>query len=76
MAKMITKLELLEYNVMGSFTRFVNDVGVSRVNPDEAYFEALYNEEVIFLAKQRGGFHPNYPRPGRNQGWIRKPDDG
>lgn len=31
MAKMITKLELLEYNVMGSFTRFVNGVGVGLI---------------------------------------------
>ncbi|WMV30592.1 hypothetical protein MTR67_023977, partial [Solanum verrucosum] len=54
--------------------RAVNFVGISGVNPDETYFEMLYNEEVNFLANQGGGFHPSYSRPGGNPSWNR--DDG
>uniref|UniRef100_M1DZR9 Integrase core domain containing protein n=1 Tax=Solanum tuberosum TaxID=4113 RepID=M1DZR9_SOLTU len=54
---------------MGAGTRSVNVVGVGCVNPDEAKFEALYNEEVNFLANQRSVYPANYPRHGGNQGW-------
>jgi len=76
MAKMMTQLDLLSKNVMGSVTRAVNVVGVSWLNPEDAHFDAFYNEEVSFLENQGGGFRPSYPRPGENHGWNRECDDG
>jgi len=49
MAKMMTQLDLLSNNVMGSCTRVVNVVGVSGVTLEDAHFDALYNEKVSFL---------------------------
>uniref|UniRef100_M1DBJ4 Integrase core domain containing protein n=1 Tax=Solanum tuberosum TaxID=4113 RepID=M1DBJ4_SOLTU len=74
MAKMMTQLDILAKNVMGAGARSVNAVGVGCVNPDEAKFEALYNEKVKFVPNQRGGYRANYPRPGGNQGWNRDED--
>uniref|UniRef100_M1DIL3 Integrase core domain containing protein n=1 Tax=Solanum tuberosum TaxID=4113 RepID=M1DIL3_SOLTU len=74
MAKIMTQLEILSKNVMGAGARNVNAVGVGCVNPDEAKFEALYNENVNFLANQGGGYRSKYPRQGGNQCWNR--DDG
>jgi len=74
MAKMMTQLEILAINVMGAAARSVNDVDVCCVNPNEAKFEALYIEEVKFLANQGGGYHENNPRLGGNLGCNR--DEG
>uniref|UniRef100_M1DIV3 Putative plant transposon protein domain-containing protein n=1 Tax=Solanum tuberosum TaxID=4113 RepID=M1DIV3_SOLTU len=71
---MMTQLNILAKNVMGAGTKSVNDVSVGGVNPEEAKFEALYNEKVNFLSNQGGGYRANYPRPGGNQGWNR--DEG
>uniref|UniRef100_M1D8I6 Integrase core domain containing protein n=1 Tax=Solanum tuberosum TaxID=4113 RepID=M1D8I6_SOLTU len=62
MAKIMTQLDILSKYVMGAGARSVIVVGVGCVNPDEAKFEALYNEEVNFLANQGGGYRSNYPR--------------
>uniref|UniRef100_M1DDD8 Uncharacterized protein n=1 Tax=Solanum tuberosum TaxID=4113 RepID=M1DDD8_SOLTU len=45
MAKMMNQLDLLSKNVIGSGTRALNIIGVSGANPNDAHFEALYNEE-------------------------------
>ncbi|KAK4726893.1 hypothetical protein R3W88_031810 [Solanum pinnatisectum] len=69
MAKIMTQLDILSKNVMGVGSQSVNVMGVGCVNPQEAKFEALYNEEVNFLANQGGGYRSNYPRQGGNQSW-------
>ncbi|WMV58659.1 hypothetical protein MTR67_052044 [Solanum verrucosum] len=76
MAQMMTLLDILLKNVMGSVSKAVNDVCVSGVNPDDVHFEALYNEEANFHAHQKGDFYPSYPRLGMNQGWNKERYDG
>uniref|UniRef100_M1DZD9 Integrase core domain containing protein n=1 Tax=Solanum tuberosum TaxID=4113 RepID=M1DZD9_SOLTU len=74
MAKIMMQHDILSKNVMGVGARGVNVVGVGGANPEEIKFEAMYDEEVNFLANQSGGYHSNYLRQGGNQGWVR--DEG
>ncbi|WMV50528.1 hypothetical protein MTR67_043913 [Solanum verrucosum] len=68
MAKIMTQMDLLTKHVMGSGYKSVNAVGASSgVCPDDAQFEAMYNEEVRFLSNQAGGSRPSYKRLGKNQ---------
>ncbi|WMV37368.1 hypothetical protein MTR67_030753 [Solanum verrucosum] len=61
---MMTQMDLLTKHVTGIDSMAMNAVEInSGVNPDEAYFEAMYNEEEQFLANQVGCSRPNYPRP-------------
>jgi len=70
-AKIMTKLDILSKNVRGAGARAVNVMGVGCVNPDEAKFEVLYNEEVNFLANQGSDYRSNYSRQGGNTGeWL------
>uniref|UniRef100_M1DAZ9 Integrase core domain containing protein n=1 Tax=Solanum tuberosum TaxID=4113 RepID=M1DAZ9_SOLTU len=71
MAKIMTQLNIFSKNVMGAGPRGVNVVGVGGANPEEIKFEAMYDEEVNFLANQCRGYRSNYPRQGGNQGWVR-----
>ncbi|WMV13972.1 hypothetical protein MTR67_007357 [Solanum verrucosum] len=77
MAKMITQMDLLTKHVMGSGHKVVNAINTnSGVNPDDAHFEAMHNEEVQFFANQVGGSRSGYPRSNGNQGWHKDCDDG
>ncbi|WMV24876.1 hypothetical protein MTR67_018261 [Solanum verrucosum] len=76
MANMMTQMDLLSKYVIGGGSKEVYAVGVSGVSPNEAQFEAMYNEQIYFLKIEGGGFRLNYLRPGRNQGWNRECDDG
>ncbi|KAK4721531.1 hypothetical protein R3W88_011764 [Solanum pinnatisectum] len=71
MAKIMTQLDILSKNFMRAGAHSTNVVGVGCANPEEMKFEALYNEEVNFLANQDGGYRSNYPRQGGNLGWAR-----
>ncbi|WMV29561.1 hypothetical protein MTR67_022946 [Solanum verrucosum] len=74
MAKMMTQLDLLSKHVTIGGRKDVNAVcNSSGMSPDEAQFETMYNEEVIFLSNQvcvggGGGSHLSYPRSSGNQG--------
>ena len=71
---MMTQMDILLKNVMGSGLKSVNFAGVNGVNTEDSHFDALYNQEVSFLANQGGGFHPSYPWRGesqdRNREWV------
>lgn len=43
MAKIMTQLDILSKNFMGTGTRGVNVVGVGNTNPNDMKFEAIYN---------------------------------
>ena len=48
MEKILTQLNIFSKYFIRAGTRSFNDVGVGCVNPNEAKFEMLYNEEVNF----------------------------
>uniref|UniRef100_M1DKF9 Integrase core domain containing protein n=1 Tax=Solanum tuberosum TaxID=4113 RepID=M1DKF9_SOLTU len=52
MAKMMTQLDLLSNNMMGSGLKSVNVVEAGGVNPEEAQLEPMYNEDVNFLSNK------------------------
>lgn len=51
MAEIMEQLEILSKNVMGAGAS-VNIVGIGCAKPNKSKFEALYNEDVNFLAKE------------------------
>lgn len=61
-------MNVMEKELMGSGAKSVNVVGVGVVNLHEAHFEAIYNEEINFLANKGGEYQQNYPWPGVNPG--------
>uniref|UniRef100_M1DKC0 Uncharacterized protein n=1 Tax=Solanum tuberosum TaxID=4113 RepID=M1DKC0_SOLTU len=67
------RLGLFPLSLMGEATKCglksANVVGIGGANLEETQFEALYKEEVNFLANQGGGFRPNRLRRGGNSGW-------
>ncbi|WMV13512.1 hypothetical protein MTR67_006897 [Solanum verrucosum] len=69
MAKIMKQLVILSKYIMGASARSVKVVDIGFANPEEAKFEALYNEVVNFLDNQGGGYRSNYTRQGGNQGW-------
>ncbi|WMV45849.1 hypothetical protein MTR67_039234 [Solanum verrucosum] len=65
MAMMMTQMDLLKKHIMGSGYKTGNVVSVnSGVNPNEAHFDAMYNEILHFLANQARGSRLSYPRSG------------
>ncbi|WMV45839.1 hypothetical protein MTR67_039224 [Solanum verrucosum] len=65
MAMMMTEMDLLMKDVMGSGYKAWNAVAIiSGVNPNEAHFEDMYNEIVHFLENLVGGSRLSYPMPG------------
>jgi len=64
---------LLSKHVMGGGLKSVNVVATdSGQCPNDAKFEALYNEEVQYLGNQMMGSPPNYQRHGGSQGWNKE----
>lgn len=63
MEKMKTKLDILKKKIMCSGLKSINVVGGGETKPDEAHFEALYNEKVNLYENQGAGFCSYCPRP-------------
>lgn len=70
MENIMTQLDLLAKNFIGACSRREDVVGIRYVNPKEANFEEMYNEEVNFLANTISVCHANYPRLGVTQGVL------
>lgn len=59
MSKMMTQLDILAKNFIGSGSKSVNVVGIIGLNPYYDHFEVLYNEESNILSNQGGSFCQN-----------------
>ncbi|WMV41421.1 hypothetical protein MTR67_034806 [Solanum verrucosum] len=63
MAKIMTQMDLLMKHVIGVSYKVLNAVGAnSGVSLDDAQFEAICNEDVLFLSNHVGVSRPSYPR--------------
>ena len=59
MAKIMTQPRILLNNIVGAFARSTNVVGVERTILEEMKFQAMYNEEVNFLANGGSAYRQN-----------------
>uniref|UniRef100_M1DF48 Integrase core domain containing protein n=1 Tax=Solanum tuberosum TaxID=4113 RepID=M1DF48_SOLTU len=77
MDKMMTQINFLSKHVMKGGTKSVNAVGTNSGQcPNDAKFEALYNEEVQYLGNQVGSSQHKYQQQDGNQGWNKERDGG
>lgn len=61
-------MNIMEKELLGCSAKSVNRVDVGVVNLHKVQFEAIYNEEINFLANKGGEYQQNYPWPGVNPG--------
>uniref|UniRef100_M1DDA1 Uncharacterized protein n=1 Tax=Solanum tuberosum TaxID=4113 RepID=M1DDA1_SOLTU len=70
MDEMMTQLDLLSKYVIGCRFKSVNMFGASSgLSPEDANFEAMYDEKFQLLSNQVGNSLSSNPRTSVNQGW-------